>query len=148
MGDKFGKSAGNAVWLSKEKTSPFTLYQFWMRLPDSDVEKMLKLFTFDTLGAIRDLMRRHEEKPELRIPQKRLAEQVTLLVHGKKGLEMAETATKALYENSVAAIGTMTPEEVSQIFEGSAVVELLPEAGQSVLDLAMKTGCFATNRKF
>lgn len=76
MGDKFGKSAGNAVWLSAEKTSPFSLYQFWVRQPDSEVEKLLKLFTFEKLGVISDLMRRHREKPELRIPQELLAEQV------------------------------------------------------------------------
>lgn len=76
MGDKFGKSAGNAVWLSPKRTSPFTFYQFWMRLPDADCERMLKLFTFDTIGSISDLMRQHEQKPDLRLPQKRLAEQV------------------------------------------------------------------------
>lgn len=77
MGDKFGKSAGNAVWLSAEKSSPFSLYQFWVRQPDSEVEKLLKLFTFEKVGVISDLMRRHKEKPELRIPQETLAEQVS-----------------------------------------------------------------------
>lgn len=76
MGDKFGKSAGNAVWLSPDKTSPFSLYQFWMRQPDSEVEKLLKLFTFETVGSISDIMRRHQKEPELRIPQITLAEQV------------------------------------------------------------------------
>lgn len=78
MGDKFGKSAGNAIWLSPKKTSPFSFYQFWMRIPDSHCERMLKLFTFDTVGAITDLMQQHDQKPELRLPQKRLAEQVML----------------------------------------------------------------------
>lgn len=76
MGDKFGKTAGNAVWLSAKKTSPFTFYQFWMRIPDSDCERMLKLFTFEPVGSIKDLMRQHEQKPELRLPQKKLAKQV------------------------------------------------------------------------
>lgn len=66
MGDKFGKSAGNAIWLCPEKTSPFTFYQFWMRQPDSEVAKFLKLFTFDPVGLIKDTMRQHEEKPEHR----------------------------------------------------------------------------------
>lgn len=82
IGDKFGKSAGNAVWLSSRKSSAFTMYQFLVRSTDADVEKYLKLFTFDTVGSIVDLMRRHKEKPELHLAQKRLAEQVTLLVHG------------------------------------------------------------------
>nr|CAI5820190.1 unnamed protein product [Callosobruchus analis]CAI5820263.1 unnamed protein product [Callosobruchus analis] len=144
MGDKFGKSAGNAVWLSPVKTSPFIFYQFWMRQPDSEVEKLLKLFTFDTLGAISDLMRRHIEKPELRIPQRRLAEQVTLLVHGEDGLRNAKQASEALYEGSVEAIGKMNSDEMINLFSGATLVKMLPEAGQTLLDLAMKAGCFPT----
>lgn len=70
-GDKFGKSAGNAVWLSPEKTSPFNLYQFFIRTPDSEAEKMLKLFTFLSLGETSELMHKHEKQPELRLPQKK-----------------------------------------------------------------------------
>ncbi|XP_045477106.1 tyrosine--tRNA ligase, mitochondrial [Harmonia axyridis] len=142
MGDKFGKSAGNAVWLSPEKTSPFTFYQFWMRQTDAEVEKMLKLFTFLTLGEIKDLMRQHMEKPEMRIPQKTLAKQVTLLVHGKEGLNSAKTTTKALYEGSVAALGSLKVEQIAEIFQGSAIVHILPEPGQTILDIAMKAQCF------
>lgn len=148
MGDKLGKSAGNAVWLSAKKTSPFTFYQFWIRIPDSTVEKMLLLFTFDALGSIKEVMKRHEKNPELRLPQKRLAEQVTILVHGEEGLKTAKHATKALYEGSVAALGQLRAEDILQIFQGATVVELLPQAGQSVLDVALKAGCFSTNRKY
>ncbi|KAF2882717.1 hypothetical protein ILUMI_23450 [Ignelater luminosus] len=145
MGDKFGKSAGNAVWLSSEKTSPFTYYQFWIRTTDADVEKFLKLFTFDTVGEISDIMRRHKEKPELRIAQKRLAEQATLLVHGQKGLQQAEITTKALYEGNVAGLGNMKVEEIAQMFQGACIVNMLPEPGQNVLQVAMKAGCFPTS---
>lgn len=147
IGDKFGKSAGNAVWLSPEKTSAFIFYQFWMRQPDSEVEKFLKLFTFDQVGSISDLMRQHRQKPELRLPQKRLAEQVTLLVHGEEGLKKAQEATSALYEGSISALGQMTAEDIAQLFSGATIVNLLPEAGQDVLELAMKAGCFATKGK-
>jgi tyrosyl-tRNA synthetase len=144
MGDKFGKSAGNAMWLSSNKTSPFLLYQFFVRQVDSEVEKMLQLFTFDTVGSIKDLMRRHREKPELRLPHKRLAEQVVLLVHGEKGVAAALKATEALYEQSVTALGQMNASEVKSLFEGATIVDILPEPGQSVLDLSMKAGCFPT----
>lgn len=147
IGDKFGKSAGNAVWLAPEKTSAFTFYQFWMRQPDSEVEKFLKLFTFDKVGSISDLMRQHRQKPELRMPQKRLAEQVTLLVHGEEGLQKAQEATLALYEGSITALGQMNTEDIAQLFSGATTVSLLPEAGQDVLDLAMKARCFATKGK-
>ncbi|CAG9827532.1 unnamed protein product [Diabrotica balteata] len=146
MGDKFGKSAGNAVWLSEEKTSAFSFYQFWMRQPDSEVEKFLKLFTFDTIGSISDLMRQHKEKPELRLPQKRLAEQVTLLVHGEQGLEKAKKASEALYEANITALSEMNAKDIVQIFSGATIVEILPEAGQSILDLAMKAKCFPTKQ--
>lgn len=76
MGDKFGKSAGNAVWLSPDMTSPFAFYQFWVRLSDAEAEKLLKLFTFCTVGEVEDIMRQHKQKPELRLAQKKLAEEV------------------------------------------------------------------------
>lgn len=59
-GNKYGKSEGNPVWLNSEKTSPFELYQFFIRTKDSEVEKLLKLFTFDSLESINDLCRKHK----------------------------------------------------------------------------------------
>lgn len=81
-GDKFGKSAGNAVWLDDNKTSSFSLYQFFVRMPDSEVEKLLKLFTFIPIKEIEFLMDEHRKEPEKRKAQTMLAEDVTLLVHG------------------------------------------------------------------
>jgi tyrosyl-tRNA synthetase len=59
-GHKFGKSAGNAVWLNADKTSPFELYQFFVRCKDSEVERLLKLFTFESLSSIKNLMTKHQ----------------------------------------------------------------------------------------
>lgn len=59
-GNKYGKSAGNAIWLDPEMTSPFEFYQFFIRTKDADVEKLLKLFTFDTVKSIEDLCRKHK----------------------------------------------------------------------------------------
>ena len=81
-GKKFGKSLGNAVWLSPKKSSSFQLYQFFIRTEDADVEKFLKLFTFLPLAEIEDIMEVHKKEPEKHIAQKILAENVTLLVHG------------------------------------------------------------------
>lgn len=144
MGDKFGKSAGNAIWLSSKLTSTFTLYQFFMRMSDVDAEKMLKLFTFDSLRYIEDLMKKHYAKPELHLAQKRLAEQVTLLVHGEAGLKQAQAATEGLYEGNVRAISNLTADEAISIFEGATVINILPDIGQSMLDVAMRVGCFPT----
>jgi tyrosyl-tRNA synthetase len=59
-GHKFGKSAGNAVWLSADKSSPFDLYQFFVRCRDSEVERLLNLYTFESVGSIEDIMKKHK----------------------------------------------------------------------------------------
>lgn len=81
-GDKFGKSAGNAVWLDSNKTSPFSFYQYFLRTKDSEIEKLLNYFTFHSVPEIKNIMKRHNEQPEKRIAQTTLAEFLTLLVHG------------------------------------------------------------------
>lgn len=168
MGDKFGKSSGNAVWLSSRKSSPFTLYQFLVRSTDVDVEKFLKLFTFDTVGSVDDLMRRHKEKPELHLAQKRLAEQVTLLVHGgeyfkllkkktnnklrlfflEKGLKTALLASSALYDGNIESLGQIPAPDLVPLLNNATTVELLPEAGMTILELAMKAKCFPTQSMY
>lgn len=86
-GKKFGKSIGNAVWLSPAKSSSFQLYQYFMRVEDADVEKFLHFFTFLPLHKIKKIVEEHFKKPELRIAQRNLAEKVTILVHGGKRTE-------------------------------------------------------------
>ncbi|XP_034104352.1 tyrosine--tRNA ligase, mitochondrial [Drosophila albomicans] len=143
-GDKFGKSAGNAVWLDENKTSPFALYQFFMRMPDSEVEKLLKLFTFIPLPEVEQLMREHSKEPEKRKAQTLLAEDVTLLVHGENGLKQAERVTNALYKGNVDGLAELNVMEIKQTFQGATMVDILPEPGMSILELAMKAKCFPT----
>ncbi|KAH8354562.1 hypothetical protein KR059_007660, partial [Drosophila kikkawai] len=141
-GDKFGKSAGNAVWLDSNKTSPFALYQFFLRMPDSEVEKLLKLFTFIPLQEVEQLMREHTREPEKRKAQTLLAEDVTLLVHGENGLKQAERVTNALYKGNVEGLAELNLAEIKQTFQGATMVELMTEPGMSILQLAMKAKCF------
>ncbi|KMY96434.1 tyrosine--tRNA ligase, mitochondrial [Drosophila simulans] len=143
-GDKFGKSAGNAVWLDCNKTSPFALYQFFLRMPDSEVEKLLKLFTFIPLPQVEQLMREHTREPEKRKAQTLLAEDVTLLVHGESGLKQAERVTNALYKGNVEGLAQLNLPEIQQTFQGATMVNLLTEPGMSILELAMKAKCFPT----
>ncbi|EDV57071.1 tyrosine--tRNA ligase, mitochondrial [Drosophila erecta] len=143
-GDKFGKSAGNAVWLDGNKTSPFALYQFFLRMPDSEVEKLLKLFTFIPLPQVEQLMREHTKEPEKRKAQTLLAEDVTLLVHGESGLKQAERVTNALYKGNVEGLAELNLPEIQQTFQGATMVNLLTEPGMSILELAMKAKCFPT----
>lgn len=96
-GKKFGKSEGNAVWLDPKKTSPFRFYQFWMNLPDADIETYLKVYTFLPLADIEELMRRHTADPAAREAQEALARLVTEMVHGPAETAKAVAATDALF---------------------------------------------------
>lgn len=81
-GKKLGKSEGNALWLDALKTPPFTLYQFFIRTPDDSVENLLKMLTFFSIDEINEIMAEQNEATHLRSAPKKLAEQVTLLIHG------------------------------------------------------------------
>ncbi|XP_029951330.1 tyrosine--tRNA ligase, mitochondrial [Salarias fasciatus] len=133
-GDKLGKTAGNAVWLNRDKTSPFELYQFFLRQPDASVEGFLKLFTFLPLAEVERLMEQQREDPGKRLAHKRLAAEVTKLVHGKEGLESAKRCTNALYHSSVQALEEMSDEELQELFREAPFHEMLLEPGTSVID--------------
>ena len=83
-GNKFGKSEGQAIWLDESKTTPFALYQYFIRIFDTEVEKLLKLLTFLSLDEINEVLRKHREQPDQRIAQQKLAEEITVLIHGRK----------------------------------------------------------------
>ncbi|XP_075408013.1 tyrosine--tRNA ligase, mitochondrial [Tenrec ecaudatus] len=137
-GAKLGKSAGNAVWLNRDKTSSFELYQFFVRQQDDSVERYLKLFTFLPLAEINHIMQQHVKEPEKRGPQKRLAAEVTKLVHGRDGLESAKRCTQALYHNSIDALEAMSDEELRELFKEAPFSELVLDPGTSVLDTCRK----------
>jgi tyrosyl-tRNA synthetase len=96
-GQKFGKSEGNAVWLDAEFTSPYAFYQFWLNVDDADVIDRLKVFTFLTKVEIEDLAKQTAEAPHLRTAQKRLALEVTTLVHSAEAAQAAIDASAALF---------------------------------------------------
>ena len=96
-GKKFGKSEGNAVWLDPEKTSPFKFYQFWINLPDANIEQYLKVYTFMPLAEIGALMELHRRNPGEREAQETLARLVTEIVHGPAATAQVAAATDALF---------------------------------------------------
>ena len=112
-GTKFGKTAGGAIWLDPEKTSPFEFYQFWLNQDDADVIKYLKYFTFLSQEEINDLAKAVETEPEKRLAQRRLAEEVTTFVHSKEALKEAQNITEALYHGSIA---DLSEHELEQAF--------------------------------
>ncbi len=119
-GEKFGKSAGNAVWLDVKKTSPYRFYQYWINTDDRDVERFLKLFTFLSLEEISSIM---QNPPEQRVAQKRLAAEVTRLVHGADALAQAQKASEVLFGGDVTGL---SDRDLAEIFAEVPSFELTP----------------------
>lgn len=145
-GDKFGKSAGNAIWLDKDKTSEFAFYQFFVRQSDAETEKLLKLLSFAPTNEIENLIRKHQKTPELREAQKVLAKNLTLLIHGEEGLEKALMISDALYSGDLKALGQLQPKEVAQLFAGASYTELYLDPGTTMIDAGMKFKGFPTEK--
>ena len=96
-GTKFGKSAAGAVWIDPKKTSPYAFYQFWLNTADADVVSFLKLFTFLAQDEIESLEVEIQDRPELRKAHKKLAQEVTTIVHGEQAVVAAERISAALF---------------------------------------------------
>ena len=99
-GTKFGKTEGGNIWLDKNRTSPYKFYQYWLNASDADAENYIKIFTFLSKEEIDALIEEHKETPHLRLLQKRIAEEVTVLVHSKEDLANAQRASQILFGKS------------------------------------------------
>ncbi|TGD19075.1 tyrosine--tRNA ligase [Levilactobacillus suantsaiihabitans] len=113
-GTKFGKTAGGAIWLDAEKTSPYEFYQFWLNQDDRDVIRYLKFFTFLGKDEIHSLEESVANEPGKRLAQRRLAEEVTRFVHGEEALESAQHISEILFAGDIQKL-TLT--EVQEAFE-------------------------------
>ena len=96
-GKKFGKTESGNVWLDPKRTTPYSFYQFWLNVSDDDAERYIKIFTSLERETIEALVEEHKQDPGRRILQKRLAEEVTTMVHSKEDLEMAQEASSILF---------------------------------------------------
>ena len=113
-GKKFGKSEGNALWLDKNKTSSYEIYQYLLNSSDDKVSEYLKVYTFLTKEEIEDIMKKHEEKPELRLAQKTLAFEFIKDLRGKEEAERSIQISKSLFEGK---IKDLTKEEIEIAFK-------------------------------
>jgi len=111
-GTKFGKTAGGAIWLDPEKTSPYSFYQFWLNTADADVAHFLKIFTFLPLDDITAVVEQLRGAPQERAAQKSLASEVTRLLHGEGALESARRISDALFNGS---IDSLTEQDLAQL---------------------------------
>ncbi|CAL1542803.1 unnamed protein product [Lymnaea stagnalis] len=142
-GEKLGKSSGNSLWLNPNKTSPYELYQHFFNLPDSDVEKYLQLFTFLPMEEIQAIMTKQNRAPDQRHGQKKLAEQITLLVHGEAGIDSALRCTEILFGDAIPALVQMTFQELQQLFRNAPTSEIIYNPELTVFDLCQQIKCFS-----
>ena len=119
-GKKFGKSEGNALWLDKNKTSSYEIYQYLLNSDDEKVIDYLKIYTFLTKEEIENIVKQQEEKPELRIAQKTLAKEIVTFLHGPKEAEKAKEMSEALFSGHVK---NLTKEEIKDVFKGVPTFE-------------------------
>lgn len=146
-GGKFGKTESGNVWLDPRYTSPYKFYQFWLNVSDADAEKYLKIFTFLSKEEIEELVREHNENPGARPLQKRLAKEVTTMVHSEKDYEAAVEASQILFGNNTGeALKALDEQTLLDIFDGVprfVISKAELEAGIPVLDLlAVKATVF------
>ena len=142
QGKKFGKSEGNALWLDKEKTSSYQLYQFFTNVEDSMVIDYLKIYTFLSKEEIEEYERKNNEHPELREAHKALAREIITFLHGKEEYEKAVNLADHLFNNKFA---DLSKKDIEELFGNENIKEV--EANQSILDLVVALGAASSKRE-
>ena len=135
-GSKFGKSEGGNVWLDAKRTSPYKFYQYWLNTSDEDAEKYIKIFTFLDKETIDALVAEHTAAPHTRILQKRLGEEVTVLVHGKEQYNKAIAASNILFGKSTAAdLKSLNEQTLLDIFDGVPQAKISSDLLENGIDM-------------
>ena len=137
-GTKYGKTEGGALWLDPEMLSPYAFHQFWLNAEDAKVGELLRVFTFLTREEIEDLEAQTAEKPFLRAGQKRLADEVTALVHGADEVEQAKAAAAALFGGG--DLSMIKPDTLSSALREAGGATLPAGELPSILDLLVAAG--------
>ena len=149
-GTKFGKSEGGNVWLDAEKTSPYKFYQYWINVSDEDAQRYIKIFTMLSREEIEQLISEHQAAPHLRVLQNKLAEELTVLVHGREELQKAQQASQILFGNSTSDdLRQLDAKTFLEVFDGVPQAEVTRADIAAGLDmiaaLSAKTGFIASN---
>jgi tyrosyl-tRNA synthetase len=138
-GGKFGKTETGNIWLDPERTSPYQFYQFWLNTSDADAEKYIKIFTLISKDEVEVLVAEHVTAPHARLLQKRLAEEVTVMVHGREAYDFAVEASQILFgKGATDTLRKMDEKTLLSVFEGVPVFEVSRsalDAGANVVDL-------------
>ena len=141
-GEKFGKSAGNALWLDKNKTSSYELYQYFINTTDDKVYEFLKVFTFLTKDEIEEIMAKHNEKPEERLAQKTLAKEVVTDLHGEEEYLKALKITEALFSGN---ISSLNEDELKDAMNGVETHTINEE--MNIVDMLVNTNILSSKRE-
>jgi tyrosyl-tRNA synthetase len=149
-GSKFGKSEGGNIWLDPKRTSPYKFYQYWMNSSDEDAEKYIKIFSFLSKDEIENLIENHRKAPHERQLQKKLAEEVTALVHSQEAYENAVKASNVLFGKSTAEdLRQLDEATFLDVFEGVPQAEIDKNKIENGLDmiaaLSAETGFLNSN---
>ena len=146
-GGKFGKTESGNVWLSRNYTTPYKFYQFWLNVSDADAEKYIKIFTFLSKDEVESLVAEHAQAPHLRLLQKRLAKEITIMVHSEQDYEMAVEASNILFGNATSeSLKKLDEATLLAVFDGVPQFEVSKEAvGCKLMDLLTeKAAVFAS----
>ena len=141
-GKKFGKSEGNALWLDKNKTTPYKIYQYLINADDSKVFEYLKVFTFLSKEEIEEIMRQQNERPETRVAQKALAYEVVKDIHSKEDADSAVAISEALFTGNVKSL---SDEEIEVAFRGVPTVTINEET--KLIDLLVNNSIASSRRE-
>lgn len=141
-GTKFGKTESGAVWLDPKRTSPYQFYQFWINQPDAETPKRLRTFTFLSHDEIEELEHSIEAAPEKRAAQRRLAEEVTRMVHGEEALANAQKATEAMFGGSLAGLDDATLADVFSEVPSSELNRSILGENRLLVDVFVECGIF------
>ncbi len=149
-GSKFGKSEGGNIWLDAEKTSVYKFYQFWLNTTDVDAEKYIKIFTFLDEDTVTSLIAAHQAEPHLRLLQRKLAEEVTTLVHSKEELKKAIQASNILFGNATSEdLKELDATTFLEVFDGVPQAEIVKSDIENGIDIVAvlneKTGFLKSN---
>jgi tyrosyl-tRNA synthetase len=149
-GTKFGKTEDGNVWLDANRTSPYKFYQYWLNTSDADAEKYMKIFTFLTKTEIDGLVEEHQESPHLRILQKRLAHEITVMVHSQEDFDNSLRASDILFGKSTSQdLKKLNEKTFLEVFEGvpqATIARIELETGLDMIGaLADKTGFLSSN---
>lgn len=150
-GTKFGKTESGAVWLTADRTSPYAFYQFWLRATDEDAPKYIRTFTFLSQDEIEAIEEEHKGSEYLRVLQKRLAAEVTLMVHGQEALDSALKTTGILFNKkaTIEDLKQLSEQDMLDGFDGvpqATVSRADVDAGLGVIDaLSAKSSFLASN---